>query len=572
MADERRIKDVLDVIRKSELVDTAILDAVISEAEQNGAKPVELLVRRNLITKNQLTGCIAETLGLRYVDLSEFNIPREATRLIPSEFAKYNQVVPLGADKERNLAVVAVPLRLGNNLELNDRIRQMSEMSTVEFVISPAEQITEAIKDLYRVDEELERLARDASKNSAEEAANSPVISDSVDESSAQRFVRLALQQGVEDGASDIIFEAHEDGLLLRYRIDGRWYERSKTPLGMADEVVSVVKILSNLDITNRKRGQDGRMFMDYNGNKIDFRVNVFPIQDGENVTLRILDNTQANRKLDELGFSETNLERFMSAIRKPQGLILVTGPTGSGKSVTLYAGLNVIASPAKNTYTIEDPIEYRIEHVKQSQIDVKAGWTYPRAIESFMRAAPDNILVGEIRNLETAHMALEAGLTGHLVLSTLHTNSAAEAAARLIDMGAEQDIVSMTLTAVVAQRLVRKLCDRCKIAEKPNPEELKRVNFPWNPSDPLPTLYKPGAAGCKECKGLGFKGRTAAHEVMLINSDIKSLILARSSAHAIEAAAVENGMTPILQDGFAKVLQGTTTIPEVLMSITTSS
>lgn len=573
-----KINDVLDVIRKEGLVSPEDLNSVLEEVEkahkEEGAnlKPVDLLVQRKLISKSNLTMAIAKTLGLEFVDLSNREIPKSAAKILPPDFARRNHVIPLGANEENTTALVAVPLRVGSNIELNDRARMESGYRQVKFIVAMNDQIASALKDLYRADEELEELAREAAAARAEfvDAQEIGENEEIADESNSQRFVRLALHQAIDDGASDIIFESKEDGLLVRYRIDGRWYDRSLTPLGMADEVISVIKIQSNLDIAVRKRGQDGRMFVMHNGAKVDFRVNVFPIQDGENVTMRIIDNSQANLKLEMLGFSENNLDRFLSAIKKPQGLILVTGPTGSGKSVTLYSGLNVIAATEKNTYTIEDPIEYRIDNVKQSQIDVKSGWTYPKAIESFMRAAPDNILVGEIRNLETAHMALEAGMTGHLVLSTLHTNSAAEAAARLIDMGAEPDIVSMTLTAIVAQRLVRKLCVRCKVAVTPDPEELQRVDFPWEPGTPLPTLYDPSPTGCKECRYLGFRGRTAAHEVLLMDPETRDLVLRRASAKEIEDAAMKNGMNKILQDGFQKVLEGVTTIPEVFRSITT--
>lgn len=575
MAEENRpkrraINDVLDIIRRDNLVESEVLDRIIEEAKAAQIHPADFLVRNKYITKNQLTACIAATFHCRYIDLSETIIDPQMAKLLPSDFAKRHKVVPVDSTNKSKL-VVAVPLKLASNLELNDRIRQTTGFSFVEFVVSPNDQIDAALKEIYRVDEEMVEITNsvldDAHDSDIEELGDEEEITD---ESDVERFVRLALQQAVEDGASDIIFESREEGLLLRYRIDGRWYHKTNAPNGMADEIISVIKIQSNLDISVKKRGQDGRMFILHNGNKIDFRVNIFPIQDGENITMRIIDNSQANLRLEQLGFSDHNLERFMSAITKPQGLILVTGPTGSGKSVTLYSGLNVIASRENNTYTIEDPIEYRVKNVKQSQIDVKAGWTYPKAIESFMRAAPDNILVGEIRNLETARMALEAGMTGHLVLSTLHTNSAAEAAARLTDMGAEPDIVSMTLTAIVAQRLVRKLCVRCKEEVVPDPKELLMIGFPWEEGTPLPKLYGPHEGGCKDCKGLGFRGRTAAHEILLLNTDIRELIIKRSTAKEIEQAAIDNGMTKMIQDGFLKVLQGVTTIPEVFSAITT--
>lgn len=567
--------NVLEVLLKNNRVSESELNHAIQESEPGGVHPADYLVKTGVITTNQLTEAFAETLNARYLDLSEVHIDKELARKIPGDLAKTQMLVPV---MERNSAtlVVAVVLEDAISLPLNDRLRRITGYRSIEFAVSPTDQIENAIKDVYRMDEQLEEMARGNSgdtNSSSSRRANIKDIKDNesiANESTAEKIIRIAMIQAVDDGASDIIFESQEDGLYIRYRIDGRWYHKETINPALADELISVIKLRSNLDIAIRKRGQDGRMSLIHDGNEIDFRVNVFPIQDGENITIRILDNTQANLRLEDLGFSQKNLSRFMSAIRKPQGLILVTGPTGSGKSVTLYSGLNVIASPEKNTYTIEDPIEYRVNNVKQSQIDAKSGWTYPKAIESFMRAAPDNILVGEIRNLETARMALEAGMTGHLVLSTLHTNSAAEAAARLMDMGAEPDIVSMTLTAIVAQRLVRKLCERCKVPYQATEQELSMPGFPWEPGEALPTLYRPSENGCKSCNKLGFKGRTAAHEVLLVTPDIRNLIIKRANAGEIEEAALQNGMSKMILDGFEKVLAGTTTIEEVYKSVTT--
>lgn len=567
--------NVLEVLLKNNRVSESELNHAIQESEPGGVHPADYLVKTGVITTNQLTEAFAETLNARYLDLSEVHIDKELARKIPGDLAKTQMLVPV---MERNSAtlVVAVVLEDAISLPLNDRLRRITGYRSIEFAVSPTDQIENAIKDVYRMDEQLEEMARGNSgdtNSSSSRRANINDIKDNesiANESTAEKIIRIAMIQAVDDGASDIIFESQEDGLYIRYRIDGRWYHKETINPALADELISVIKLRSNLDIAIRKRGQDGRMSLIHDGNEIDFRVNVFPIQDGENITIRILDNTQANLRLEDLGFSQKNLSRFMSAIRKPQGLILVTGPTGSGKSVTLYSGLNVIASPEKNTYTIEDPIEYRVNNVKQSQIDAKSGWTYPKAIESFMRAAPDNILVGEIRNLETARMALEAGMTGHLVLSTLHTNSAAEAAARLMDMGAEPDIVSMTLTAIVAQRLVRKLCERCKVPYQATEQELSMPGFPWEPGEALPTLYRPSENGCKACNKLGFKGRTAAHEVLLVTPDIRNLIIKRANAGEIEEAALQNGMSKMILDGFEKVLAGTTTIEEVYKSVTT--
>lgn len=566
---KKQTRSVIDVIRLSNIVDPNVLDRALQDAKDANEPEAGWLLKEGIVTKNQMTEAIASTLNSKYVDLLEVAINPELAKLMPANFARQRKIAPLGSDG--NKITVAVPVKFAKNIDLNDSVRLNTGFQIVEFVVSPQDQIEEALKEIYRADEEMGEIISDqkATALTLDSASVDSIIEDEVvAESDNERFVKLALLQAVEDRASDIIFESTPTGLDLRYRIDGTWHYKQSIPKGMSEQIISAIKILANLNITVKMTSQDGRMSIKHNNNKIDFRINSFPIQDGENITMRIIDNSQANLRLEDLGFSDNNLERFMSAIKKPQGLILVTGPTGSGKSVTLYSGLNLIASPSKNTYTIEDPIEYRIDNVKQSQINKAAKWDYPRAIESFMRAAPDNILVGEIRNLETAKMALEAGMTGHLVLSTLHTNSAAEAAARLIDMGADPDVVSMTLTAIVAQRLVRKLCSRCKIPVVPNPDDLIKFGYPWEPGTPLPKLYGPSEKGCRECKGIGYKGRTAAHEILLVDDGIKTLINKRATASEIEAHAMSAGMTKMLQDGFRKVTEGTTTIEEVFTRI----
>lgn len=569
---EKKLNNLIEIIINEKLVPLNIIQDAIEQAQTERTTPVAILLRQGHITQRTLHESLAKTYKTRYVELSEMTIDPSLSQTIKPELAKKHGIIPIKAIGDNKKLIVAVPLPKMGDLPLMDRIRQETGFVNVSFQLAMESQIAQALKDLYRADAELEEIARNEFKSASELGSsnieNLTEEEEITDESDVQRYVRLALEQAVSDGASDIIFESFEHGLQLRYRIDGLWYHRSSAPKGMSEEILSVIKIQANLDISVKKRAQDGRMSIIHNNTKIDFRVNILPIQDGENVTMRIIDNSQANLDLEDLGFNPHNLERFKYAIEKPQGLIVVTGPTGSGKSVTLYAGLNKIANTHVNTYTIEDPIEYRIENVKQSQIDVKAGWTYPEAIRAFMRSAPDNILVGEIRDLETAQMALQAGMTGHLVLSTLHTNSAAEAAARLMDMGAEPDIVSMTLTAIVAQRLVRKLCNRCKQADNPDPDDLLRVNFPWKQGTPLPKLYKAKEGGCKECKGLGFKGRTAAHEVLLVDHNIRELIIKKASAKEIEDKAIENGMHKMLDDGFEKVLNGVTTINEVFRSI----
>jgi len=563
-----KIESVIDILRAEKIITEDQIKEVLEEAQSLGVTPVSLLVTKKYVSTLVLTKYIAKTLKVPFQDLSDLPLESSLSKTINAEFARRYNIIPIHKDGKK--LTVAVPLKYARDLDLNDSIRRNTRFSNVEFVVSPTDQIEQSIKDLYRVDEELRKITETAMEEEAETTGVGEVNEAEVitDESDVEKFVRLSILQGIIDRASDIIFESREDSLVLRYRIDGVWHEKERAPKNISDEIISVIKIMSDLDISVRKKAQDGRMFVNHNGDRVDLRVNILPIQDGENITMRILDNSQANLRLEDLGFSDHNLKRFLSAIRKPYGMVLVTGPTGSGKSVTLYSGLNVVASPNKNIYTIEDPIEYRIENVKQSQINVKAGWNYPEAIRAFMRAAPDIILVGEIRDLETAGMALQAGMTGHLVLSTLHTNTSAEAPARLADLGVQAHITASTLSAVVAQRLVRRLCSRCKVPHTPTPEELRTVEFPWEEGEPLPQFYGPREGGCKECSYIGFRGRTAAHEILLVNEKIRTLISSHAQSHEIEQAAIEDGMTLMIQDGFQKVLAGITTIQEVMKSI----
>lgn len=564
----QQISSILDILIAEGVITQSYAEQLTVEANQQKISVPEYLLAQKIIpTSKELIRYVAKTFKLGFVDLSDYPIDKALSKIIPVDIAKEQNIIPIHLSGSK--LSVAVPIDQGMNLNLNDSLRRSTKLTYIEFLVAPADEIANAINDLYRVDEELSRITTNAEQETQAENSVDSINEEEVifDESRAERFVRLAILQGIADRASDILFQARENELVLRYRIDGMFHEKTVVPSAIVDEIISVIKIQSNLDISIRKRAQDGRMFVMSEGDKVDLRVNIFPVQDGENVTMRVLDNSQANMRLDHLGFSAHNLERFRRGLLKPYGMILLTGPTGSGKSVTLYSALREIANETVNTLTIEDPIEYRVPHVTQSQLNTKQGWTYPEAIRAFMRAAPNNILVGEIRDFDTGSVALQAGMTGHLVLSTLHTNSAAEVPARLMDLGIQAHIIASTLTTLVGQRLIRKLC-KCKVEYIPEPSELLAVDFPWQEGEPLPKLYGPSERGCKECSYLGFRGRTAAHEVLLVTKEIATLISKHAEASEIEALAKEDGMTLMIDDGWQKVLAGVTTIPEVLKAI----
>lgn len=566
-----KIASIVDILVQKERITQSEAQKFVAQAEQTGIPIASVLIESRIVTANEILKYVAEAMNIGFVELGDYPIDKTYSQYISQEMARKHHIVPIHSTS--TTLTVAMPLHLTRDLTLRDQIRIATGFTSVEVIAAPEGDILTAINEMYRVDAELNQIAAEASAEASEDnAANVSKINDDVilsDESKVEKFVRLAIAQAITDRASDIIFECHATELLVRFRIDGVFHDFTRAHKSMSNEIISRIKIMADMDISKRNRPLDGRLHTYHEGVKVDLRVNSFPTQDGENVTMRILDNTQANLNLTELGFSERNLERFNKAILKPYGMILVTGPTGSGKSVTLYSGLSTIANASVNTLTIEDPIEYRVPFVTQSQLNEAVGWSYPEAIRAFMRAAPNNILVGEIRDLPTATVAMQAGMTGHLVLSTLHTNSSSEVPARLLDLGIEQHIISSTLTAMVAQRLVRKLCNKCKIPYTPNPDELLAVGFPWKEGNPLPTgMFRPNPEGCKDCGRIGFRGRTAAYEVLLVDDTIRRLIAERAESFRIEEAAIAAGMTKMIDDGWDKVARGITTIPEVLKSI----
>jgi type IV pilus assembly protein PilB len=383
------------------------------------------------------------------------------------------------------------------------------------------------------------------------------------DDAPIVRYVNLLVTQAISDRASDIHIEPTEHDLRVRYRIDGVLHEMQRSPKQIQGGVISRVKILSDIDIAERRKPQDGRMSVVHQGQKIDLRVASLPTVWGEKIVMRVLDNSTARLALRDLSFSERSFEVYQRAYSKPYGMILVTGPTGSGKSTTLYATVNAVSQPEINVITVEDPVEYRLPGINQVQVNPKAGLTFAGALRSILRSDPDVVLLGEIRDHETAQIAVEAALTGHLVLSTLHTNDAASAVTRLVEMGIEPFLVGSALDAVVAQRLARKLCTKCREPYEPAPADLRSAGFTWpDPSRPV-ELFRP--VGCPACSGTGYRGRLALHEVMEVTETIERHAVARSSAQEVAATAHAEGMVSLREDGWQKVCEGRTSLEELL-------
>ena len=540
------------------LVTAEQVAAASASAERSGKTVLQELLDAGIIGREQVVRTAATAAGLRYVDVSEYVVNASAAAVLPADFARRSTVLPL--TWEDGELLVAVGIRQAGNIELKDDLTRMTK-SRVRFAVANRADIATKISQVYRAEGELDDLTSDLVSD--EDATDLSALTEVSDEAPVVRFVNLLITQAISDRASDIHLEPTEHDLRVRYRIDGVLHDAHRSPKNIQNGVVSRLKIMADMNIAERRLPQDGRLSVNHHGRKVDLRLATLPTVWGEKVVARILDNSAARLGLEDLGFSEANYRRFATSFSKPYGMILATGPTGSGKSTTLYATLNLLNRPEVNVITVEDPVEYRLPGINQVQTNARAGLTFASALRSILRSDPDIVLIGEIRDHETAQIAIEAALTGHLVLSTLHTNDAPSAVTRLVEMGIEPFLVGSALDAVLAQRLCRSLCERCRQAYQPTPQELVDLRFPWAEGDPIPTLYRPD--GCSSCTGTGYRGRLALHEVMPVTEEIERLAVARASTDTINRAAREQGMATLRDDGWLKVSQGRTSVEEVL-------
>lgn len=554
------MKQLGDILLEEGLVTEGQLMAALDEQVTRGESLGRVLVEIGMLTEAQLVQALARQVGMDFVELGEYPVDRAAVALLPGALCRRYTVLPIGFVDGAMLMAMANP---GNVLALDDA-RAMSGLA-VRPVVATHDDLMIAIDRYCRADEEIDELAS-AFEESQPDVMDSDLsrIGDFVeDDAPIVRFVNILVTQAIQDRASDIHIEPNENDLLVRYRIDGVLHEMQRSPKQIQGGVISRLKIMSDIDIAERRKPQDGRMSVVHNGRKIDLRVATLPTVWGEKVVMRILDNSTATLDLRDLSFLEDNFDTYKESYTKPYGMILVTGPTGSGKSTTLYATLHAVSRPEINVITVEDPVEYRLPGINQVQVNPKAGLTFASALRSILRSDPDVVLIGEIRDHETAQIAIEAALTGHLVLSTLHTNDAPSAVTRLIEMGIEPFLVGSALDCVVAQRLARRLCPKCKEAYTPAEVEMIAARFPWSPGEEIPTLYRP--AGCSTCSRTGYKGRMALHEVMRVTEDIERLAVAHASAAEIQRTASEQGMVSLRDDGWTKVLLGDTSVEEIL-------
>jgi type IV pilus assembly protein PilB len=550
------VKQLGDILLEGGLVSPSQLEAAYEEQERVGRALGRVLIEQGVLTESQLVSALATQIGLRFVDLAEYSVDGSAIGSVPGTVCRRHSAMPIGFEDGRLLVAMADPA----NVFAIDDIRSLTGMD-VKPVVATRADVAAAIDRYYRADTDLDDLT--AVLDSQEEEDDLSKVKEIVEDAPIVKYVNLLITQAIQDRASDIHLEPTETDLRVRYRIDGVLHEVMRSPKAIQSGVISRLKIMADINIAERRIPQDGRLSVNAHGKKIDLRVATLPTVWGEKVVMRILDNSTARLDLADLGFSDDNYERYSRSFVKPYGMILVTGPTGSGKSTTLYATLNIISRPEVNVITVEDPVEYRLPNINQVQTNNKAGLTFASALRSILRSDPDIVLIGEIRDHETGQIAVEAALTGHLVLSTLHTNDAPSAITRLTEMGIEPFLVGSALDAVLAQRLARRLCPKCKEAYTPTPESLVQAKFPWQDGEALPELFRP--IGCSVCAKTGYKGRLALHEVMTVSEDIERLAVERASSTAIESVAKSEGMKTLRDDGMAKVLAGVTSLDEIL-------
>lgn len=516
------------------------------------------LVDQRLVSEAQLAEAIAAHTGHRYLDLSNAVLDPSVIAVVPGALCRKYQLLPIERTRGRLKVAVLDPTDI---IALDD-VASFTDL-IVEPVIVASDALAQAFERYLRSDEELSDLSASLEESAA---AQTTIFTENLDDQDADapivRFVNLLITQAVNDRASDIHVEPGEFQLTVRFRIDGVLHEMQRADRNIQDGIISRLKIMSAIDIAERRRPQDGRLSIMHEGRQIDLRVATLPTVWGEKIVMRILDNSGQSMAMTDLRMSGPNLTTFRAGITRPHGMVLVTGPTGSGKSTTLYTALREVANPRINVITVEDPVEYRIAGINQVQVNTKAGLTFQSALRSILRSDPDVVLVGEIRDHETAVISIEAALTGHLVLSTLHTNDAPSALTRLTEIGAEPFLVATALTAVVAQRLARRLCTRCRVAYVEPSDVLTALGFPHDPED-LPTIYR--AAGCTTCSNTGYRGRVGLHEVMTVTEEVEQQVVLRATGNDMRQLAIAQGMTPLREDGWSKVAQGLTTIEEVL-------
>ena len=553
---KRKSKQLGQILIELGYITAEQLETALEEHRKTPKSLGRVLIDLGMIKESDLVRALAEQVGLEFVDLSEFQVDAVATALLPEALARRYRALPIGERDGRLLVAMSDPA----NVYALDDIRTITGRDVLP-VVATANDVEAAIQKFSGLDSGVEAMA--SIVDAATEEDENAELDVAVEDAPIVKLVNAIMTQAVADRASDVHLEPREHDLRIRFRVDGVLMEpMPAAPKNIQNGLISRMKVMADLNIAEKRVPQDGRIAMKIGGKKIDLRMATLPTVYGEKVVLRILDTSNALLRLEDLGFLEEAYKRYSASFQKPYGAILVTGPTGSGKSTTMYGTLNILNQIDKNIITVEDPVEYRLAGVNQMQVNVKAGLTFAGALRSILRADPDIVLIGEIRDKETATIAIEAALTGHLVLSSLHTNDAPSAISRLVEMEVETFLVASAIDAVVGQRLARKLCDRCKTTYRPDENELFAAGYPDWLWPEIQELFKP--AGCPACANTGFRGRIGLYEVMPMSEEIERLTVERASADAIRAVAVQQGMMTLRDDGLEKARMGLTSLEEV--------
>ena len=551
---KRKSKQLGQILIELGYITNDQLEVALEEHRKTPESLGRVLIDLGMIKEANLVRALAEQVGLEFVDLADHPIDPTATVLLPEALARRYRALPIGERDGKLLVAMSDPA----NVYALDDIRTITGRD-VQPVVATANDVERAIQKYAGMDSQVEAMASIA----AEQAEDEVDLEAALEDAPIVKLVNAIMTQAVGDRASDVHLEPAEKNVRIRFRVDGVLHEpMPPAPKNIQGGLISRLKVMADLNIAEKRVPQDGRISMKVGGRALDLRVATLPTVWGEKVVIRVLDKSNALLKLEDLGFLEGPYKRYAESFRKPYGAILVTGPTGSGKSTSMYATLNILNEEDKNIITVEDPVEYRLPGVNQVQVNPKAGLTFASALRSILRADPDIVLIGEIRDKETATIAIEAALTGHLVLSSLHTNDAPSAISRLIEMDVETFLVASAIDCVIAQRLGRKLCERCKVGYPPEHAELEAAGYPEWLWGEITEIYK--AVGCPACSNTGYRGRIGLYEVMPMTEEIERLTVERASSESIKTVAVQQGMITLRDDGLEKVRMGVTSLEEV--------
>ena len=545
-----------EILVQERLTTPDVVEQALARAKATGERVGEALVAVGAVKSEDVLRALAEQQSLAYLSRDELPSPLPIVKNLSPKYLRQYTVCPVSIENGLLTVATADPL---NTVVLDD-LRQFTGLA-VKLVVSSAEAITEAIDRTYDgAATPLQRIVERMEDEGAGEEEDVKHLGDMAFEAPVVRLVNLLVENAIDAEASDIHVEPFEDTLRVRYRLDGILFDQEAPPRRLQAAVTSRIKLMAEMNIAERRLPQDGRIRVTVRGRRVDIRVSTIPTVHGESIVMRLLDRSSVFLPLEKLGFASAMLRRFEALIKRPHGILLVTGPTGSGKTTTLYGALDKINSPDRKIITVEDPVEYQLKGVNQIHVKPKIGLTFATGLRHIVRQDPDVILIGEIRDLETAEIAIQAALTGHLVFSTLHTNDAPAAITRLQDMGVEPYLVASVLEGVLAQRLVRRICAACRVPDTPNAADLEALGIEGAGGRPLSR-----GRGCDECRGTGYRGRTGIYELFPITEDARSLILKRAPSREIRRCAIEAGMVTLRMDGWLKACEGVTTVEEIL-------